>query len=704
MKPITRDFQNALKTIKQVDVIISYADRENTNFIVTQNSELLQTEAQDFLVTQSAEAIIDNGGIQNCGIYWNTDILKSCCKMLDLETSNAIPKGTELFVRIGILVDEDYEYIDYGSFFTTQESEKKLDTGTYLTTAYDKMVKFNINANENPLTFEEGTTYTLKQYLEMICSKCGVPYSLSDLSSNTNAVISLIDIDPYLTNKDVTYRDIIDDIAECLGINFIIDKDNKFTTKDFATTFTQEDSDRVTQILLNAITPTEEDYRKYDLNRDGKIDIIDDTTITRIRNGQTLPYVSVLAINDDNLKDSNVNVGEKKEAIDGIEVYDGTAILNYVGSDNSIFKIKNNNIMSAHSSQLLNYVFTKIEGISYYEYELDTFGVLALEPFDFYYLDNTGNNTRYMLMSLHNEINANQGLTENISYQFKDTDGTYEYATTSDEDKRRNAYIELDKANSQIVLKADSNGKIVEARLNADADEGSSFNIKADNINLEGYTTINGAFTIDNSGNMTCSGATFKDGEIKLVDTTNVSDILNIYKYWDDNDGVWKSQINLNGFDGSGVMIKPGWFEITGGDGINYIDLYDGTIECDELYVRGSKNRLVRISNYEGVLLNAYETATPYFGDIGSGKTNKEGYCKIMIDDLFAQTIENDDYKVFIQKCGDGDLYVEKHKNYFEVKGTPNLDFDWELKAIQKGYKDRRLERKEMKPLKGDDK
>ena len=95
--------------------------------------------------------------------------------------------------------------------------------------------------------------------------------------------------------------------------------------------------------------------------------------------------------------------------------------------------------------------------------------------------------------------------------------------------------------------------------------------------------------------------------------------------------------------------------------------------------------------------MNAYETATPYFGDIGSNKTDKNGYCKIEIENLFSKTIEKDTYKVFIQKCGDGNLYIKKYTDYFEVYGTPNLEFDWEIKAIQKGYRDVRLKMREIK-------
>lgn len=451
MKTISNDFKEALTNIKQIDTIITYADRDNTNYIITQNSEFLQTEVEDFLVTESAEVVVDNGGIQNVSIYWNTDIFKSVCKMLNLETSNQIAKGTELNIKVGLLVDGDYEYVDYGKFYTTEDSAYQLATGTYTTTAYDKMIRFNIKAIDNPLTFVEDTTYTLKQYLEMICNKCGVSYSF-DFTNVANATKQVIDGDPYKDNKDVTYRDIIDDIAECLGTNFIINADNKLTNKEL---------DLTSNITLDA----------------------------------------------DILKDTNVYIGEKKNAIDGLQIYDGSTMINYVGDDNSIFKIKSNNIMSAHSQDLMTDTLDMIEGFEYYAYQLETFGIFALEPFDCFTVEY--NNTNYLLCSFHNDLKITSGVNEEIGYEFKDEDDTYEYTTSNSADKSRDAFIEIDKAKGQVVLKADSDGKIVEARLDANASDGSAFNVKADNINLEGYTTINGNFKIDTAGNMECKNGKF---------------------------------------------------------------------------------------------------------------------------------------------------------------------------------------------------
>ncbi len=154
------------------------------------------------------------------------------------------------------------------------------------------------------------------------------------------------------------------------------------------------------------------------------------------------------------------------------------------------------------------------------------------------------------------------------------------------------------------------------------------------------------------------------------------------------------SYVDFTGGVVDDIVTDPGVSVSRGGTNsvINYWGISTPQVNCGDLYVSGSKNRVVDIDDGKRVLLNAYETATPYFGDIGSDKTNENGICKINIEEIFSQTIEFKDYKVFIQKCGEGDLYVKKYDKYFEVIGTPNLDFDWELKAVQKGFLNTRLE------------
>jgi len=52
-------------------------------------------------------------------------------------------------------------------------------------------------------------------------------------------------------------------------------------------------------------------------------------------------------------------------------------------------------------------------------------------------------------------------------------------------------------------------------------------------------------------------------------------------------------------------------------------------------------------------------------------------------------------YQVLISKCGEGDLWIaEKQPEYFIVKGTANLEFDWEAKIKQRGMENYCMEEK----------
>ena len=127
-----------------------------------------------------------------------------------------------------------------------------------------------------------------------------------------------------------------------------------------------------------------------------------------------------------------------------------------------------------------------------------------------------------------------------------------------------------------------------------------------------------------------------------------------------------------------------------------YTDTYAmrGTSTFDEVIASGTKSRVVNDTAYGNRRLYCYETPTPYFGDIGTGRTDESGCCYVSIDSIFAETANTEiEYTVFLQKEGPGDIWVEeKTSAYFVVKGTANLPFSWELKAVQTGYETYRLE------------
>ena len=109
----------------------------------------------------------------------------------------------------------------------------------------------------------------------------------------------------------------------------------------------------------------------------------------------------------------------------------------------------------------------------------------------------------------------------------------------------------------------------------------------------------------------------------------------------------------------------------------------------------GQKSRSVKTKDYSDRLLYCYETAKPYFGDIGEATLDENGICYIFLDGIFSETINTDcQYQVFLQKYNPGDVWVEERtENCFIVHGTPGIRFGWEIKARQLGFETERLER-----------
>lgn len=110
------------------------------------------------------------------------------------------------------------------------------------------------------------------------------------------------------------------------------------------------------------------------------------------------------------------------------------------------------------------------------------------------------------------------------------------------------------------------------------------------------------------------------------------------------------------------------------------------------LSVSGTKNRIVNTATHGTRKLAAYETAEPYFGDIGEDVIGQDGRCAVRIDPIFRETI-GDRYQVFVSPYGRGECYVaDRRGDEFIVEGAAGLRFGWEIKGKQIDYQNTRLE------------
>lgn len=112
------------------------------------------------------------------------------------------------------------------------------------------------------------------------------------------------------------------------------------------------------------------------------------------------------------------------------------------------------------------------------------------------------------------------------------------------------------------------------------------------------------------------------------------------------------------------------------------------------LSVGGTKNRAVKTDNYGTIAMNAVESASPVFADLGSGRIGDDGTCCIMLDCIFQETIEEaHEYYFFVSgTSGSECICARKEKSYVVIVGEAGAAFDWILYGKQKGYAMTRME------------
>lgn len=283
-----------------------------------------------------------------------------------------------------------------------------------------------------------------------------------------------------------------------------------------------------------------------------------------------------------------------------------------------------------------------------------------------------------------------------------------EVKRASDEEKKLSSLITQ---TAESVSSKVSKGSVI-SEINQTAEK---VKISAAKINFNGLVTANNYFQILTDGSFvatygTLGGWTVKDGIMKSNDQKIVLDPINNKIYFKEESDDHVTELSPDGtrtdyltVDGGAVGNPALLIDAGSSSRIQFYDSFSGdgrdiiTLQGD-LEVRGTKSRVARTENFSDRLLYCYETPTPMFGDLGCGTTNDRGIAIVDIDPAFSETINSGiEYQVFLQKEGDGDIWVaEKDTEFFMVRGTPNLKFSWEVKCIQKSFEHLRLDEKEV--------
>lgn len=168
-----------------------------------------------------------------------------------------------------------------------------------------------------------------------------------------------------------------------------------------------------------------------------------------------------------------------------------------------------------------------------------------------------------------------------------------------------------------------------------------------------------------------------------------------IFKNTKDSRNLLCVQVSVNAKN-DGFMIQSNTgsklFSIEAGYSYPII-LNNNTQVSGNFTVTGSKNSLQKTKHYGERLINAYETAEYYFGDIGFGKINNDGECYISIDDILQECVNLDcEYHIFTQKYNGAITSIDRYRDYFIVYGEPETKFSWQYIAKRIGYENVRLD------------
>ena len=388
---------------------------------------------------------LSNDKLNSINPGYETSLLKSVMKYIEIDSNEEIPLGTVFKYELGLKTDsyiettdttfqankdyytyssnkyvllvagtdytigntisgivyefQEYEYLDFGNY-VVKEVENKEDTNSYLIKAYDKML-YAMKDYE-----ALGVTYpiTIRNYIIALATKLGLTFANStDTFCNYDREIQKeLFLDDNGNSLDYTYRDVLDQLSEVVGGNLCIDKNDKLEIRYVNTT-----NDTINESYLKNIN---------------------------VKFGKTFGPVNSIVIS-------------RASESDNVFIQDDESV-----AENGLceIKIKENQFMNFNDrDDYLEDLLDQLDGLEFSICDFDSTGVCYYELGDLYNVS-VGNET-YNCLMLNDTIEITQGLSESIYIDEPEATNT-DYTKADKTDRKVNqTYIIADKQAGQIT-------------------------------------------------------------------------------------------------------------------------------------------------------------------------------------------------------------------------------------------------------------
>jgi hypothetical protein len=460
--------------------------------LITEASDSLLTENNLQLIAEQInyddKTLIDSELIYNIHILKHGNLLQSLMKQVNLELKYDLNVGNVLNVQFGVLVGNDYEYLDYGNYIIySKEYNANNETWNYV--CYDKMLYSMIKYKPLDITYP----CTIREYISAIADRLGLEFAnSSDTFTNYNQPIA----NELFENQNVSYRDVLDKLSEIVAGNILINDDDELEIK-YATATN---------------------------------DTIDET----------------------NLKDINVNFGETFGPINKVSIQETDGGYEYPAENSASIQsngltqiniVDNEFAFNGYTETIAQAILTQLSGLTYSINDFATTGVCYYDFMDLFNVS-IGENT-YPCLLLNNEINIEQGLTETIFMQKEKNSQTKEDEYIEPIMSNKEVQFKINQQEGKIEARVEKDGvinainlseegtQILASKLGIEATDildiiaGNQINLTAKNI-----TIASDNFNVDNQGNCTANSfnsnnATITGGNLTINANTN-EQVINI--------------------------------------------------------------------------------------------------------------------------------------------------------------------------------
>ena len=387
MITVSNDFKTRTKKIKQQNIKLGIVDGELTvkevHFMTVKQFNALPV----WMLRKRQEVIA-----KELKYSFEGNLFKTIMKQIEITVKNAGElKDKNINFQYGIYVNNDFEYIDLGEYYIKDVEDDKGKT-ELVVTGYDKMIHFMKTFKQSELQL----TYpcTMLTLIQKMCEVCEVElYSTNFFNADLQ-----VDED-YFTAQELTYRDVLEKVAESTETTIFI-KDNK--------------------LYLHKLV-------------DRPVEKLDVSYLTGLTVKEKFGPVNALVLGRGDVEDN-------------VEAKDDASIAQ---NGRCEIRFDENEFVEYKREQVVDEMFEQIKGLEYYAFEGSDVGVMWLEPCDLIEVEDNEENT-YETVYLKANITINTGINSDIEANIPEETNT-EYKVTTKEEKKTLKVERLAKKNEGLI-------------------------------------------------------------------------------------------------------------------------------------------------------------------------------------------------------------------------------------------------------------